>query len=118
MRWNMKRLLLFGLLMVVMAAVGDAQTPQGIARLTMAVAWDLDGEAADADQVVTSVALTDSASFTIAANPDTCRLVDITVTDADSSITAGVLTVTGTGCLGEAKSCSFTFAAGGSGVKA
>jgi hypothetical protein len=41
----------------------------------------------------------------------------MTVTDADSSITAGTITLVGTGCLGEARTCSFVFAAGGSGAK-
>src|SRR5574341_274722 len=65
-----------------------------------------------------SQTLADTTSYTITAQPDTCRVVDITVTDADSSITAGVLTVTGTDCWGDAQTCTFTFAAGGSGVKA
>jgi hypothetical protein len=43
--------------------------------------------------------------------------VDITVTDADASITAGVLTIVGTDCWGAPLTTSFTFAAGGSGVK-
>jgi hypothetical protein len=67
----------------------------------MAVAWDMDGEGADADQVVTSSSAIDDASYTVAANPDACRLLDVTFTDADSSITAGTLTVVGTDCYGD-----------------
>jgi hypothetical protein len=88
-------------------------------QATLAYQWDLDGEAADDDQVVTAAngALTDSKTFTKTADPDTPRLVDITVTDADSSITAGVLTLVGTDSLGYAKTCTHTFTGAGSGVK-
>lgn len=86
-------------------------------RAILAISYDLDGEAADDDQVVASVQLADAGSYTIAANPDICRLVDITITDADSSISAGVLTVTGTDCWGQPLTATFTFVAGGTGVK-
>ena len=110
----MKRL--FAVLVALsVAQLGHAQV--SLARATLATAWDLDGEETDDNQIVTVIALTDAATFTIAADPDVCRLVDITVTDANSSISAGVLTVAGLGCLNETRSCSFTFAAGGSGVK-
>jgi hypothetical protein len=67
--------------------------------------------------VVASVQLADAGNYTIAANPDVCRLVDITITDADSSISAGTLTVVGTDCWDYPMRATFTFAAGGSGVK-
>jgi hypothetical protein len=75
----------------------------------------MDGEAADVDQVITPVAIIDDGSvtgldYTIAAQPDTCRLLDLTLVDTD--LTAGTLTVTGTGCLGEPKVCAFAFTAG------
>jgi hypothetical protein len=93
-------------------------TTTPVARFAiLASNFDLDGEAADADQVVASATLADSTSYTIAANPDVCRLVDVTITDADASITAGVLTVVGTDCWDAPLTASFTFAAGGSGVK-
>ena len=112
----MKRLFLLALAALIPIA-GDAQTR--IDRAVLMAAYDLDGEAADADQIVTAANgdLLDSATFTLTADPDVCRLVDMTVTDANSSISAGVLTVAGTGCLNETRSCTFTFAAGGSGVK-
>ena len=116
----MRRLIFWAVaLALALPIVASAQAPREVVRFTIMSAYDLDGEAADDDQVVVvgNGALTDSKTFTITAQPDVCRLLDITVTDADSSITAGTLTVAGTGCLGEAKSCSFTFAAGGSGVK-
>jgi hypothetical protein len=113
----MRKLFVFAL--VALFPLVAAAQPTEVSRATLATAWDLDGEAADADQVVTAANgdLLDSKTFTITAQPDTCRLVDMTVTDADSSITAGAITLVGTGCLGEARTCSFTFAAGGSGVK-
>ena len=116
----MKRLsVVLAFLLVLVPLVGHAQPPTTVVRTTLFHAYDLDGEAADADQVVTGANgdLTDSKTFTLTADPDVCRLVDMTVTDANSSLSAGVLTVVGTGCLGEARTCTFTFAAGGSGVK-
>jgi hypothetical protein len=112
MRW-----LRFAAVIGLAVVAGSSSAQQSIARATLASAFDLDGEAADADQIVTVATFADSTTFTIAAQPDSCRLVDITVVDANSSIAAGVLTVTGTGCLGDAKVCTFTAAAGGSGVK-
>lgn len=94
-----------------------ASAQVAVERSTLMSAYDLDGEAADDNQIVTSADLDDSNTYTIAAQPDVCRLVDITVTDANSSISAGTITVEGTGCLSEARSCAFTFASGGSGVK-
>lgn len=108
---------LFALLVAVLGLAVLPAHAYDSQRIPLAIAFDLDGEAADADQVVVSATLADSTTFTVAASPDTCRLVDITVTDADSSITAGVLTVTGTDCWGDALVATYTFAAGGSGVK-
>lgn len=107
------------LALAALVAPAHTQTPAPYAArsVLLAYAYDLDGEAADADQVVTVVDLADSTSYTIAANPDVCRLVDITITDADSSISAGVLTVLGTDCWDYPIKATFTFAAGGSGVK-
>lgn len=114
----MKRMILAALGLVLTAALaGQAQAQETLERTPLAIGWDLDGEAADTNQVVESQALTDSAALTVTASPDTCRLVDITVTDADSSITAGTLSVTGTDCWGDALIATYTFAAGGSGVK-
>lgn len=101
--------------LLLFAAPALAQTPFSVQRATLAHAWDMDGEAADDNQVITAVAIVDDGSvtgldYTIAAQPDSCRLLDITV--VDTNLTAGTLTVTGTGCLGEAKSCAFAFTAG------
>src|SRR3990172_2168549 len=109
------KLLAVGLLaLLALPSWGDVTD---VRSAILASAFDLDGEAADADQVVASATLADSTSYTIAANPDVCRLVDITVTDADSGISAGVLTIVGTDCWDDALTATFTFAAGGSGVK-
>jgi len=106
-------LALFGL-----AGPSWAQYPQK--RATLAHQWNLNGESADDDQVVTAATLADSTTFAIAAQPDSCRLIDATVVDADSSTTAGTLTTTGVDCLGYARVCTFDFAVvatRGSGVK-
>lgn len=102
-------------LVALLPLSGSAQTPE-VVRATLMSAFDLDGEAADADQVIVATAMVDNgtsvggADYTIVAQPDSCRLLDITVVDTD--LTAGNLTVTGTGCLGEAKLCTFGFGAG------
>jgi hypothetical protein len=91
-------------------------------RATLAYQWDLDGEAADDNQVIAATALVDNgtsvagANWTILAQPDVCRLLDSTI--VDTNLSAGTLTVTGLGCLGEARVCVFAFTAGDdSGVK-
>ena len=78
-------------------------------RAPLALAFNLNGEAADPDQVVTSAAIADSTNYAIAAQPDTVRLLALTVTDADSSVTAGVVTVTGLDVWGLPKVCTHTF---------
>jgi hypothetical protein len=110
------------LVAAVLPALCAAQSTYPQRRATLAYAWDLDGEAADPDQIVTAANgdLTDTKTFTITAQPDVCRLIDITQTDANSSITAGLLTITGTDCLGYARVCSLDYSVAanrGSGVK-
>lgn len=78
--------------------------------------FDLDGEAADANQVLAPTQVADSTSYTIVAQPDTCRTINITVVDADSSMTVGTFTVDGTDCWGRPQRATFNLA-GGSGVR-
>lgn len=112
----MKKLVLGALALAALLAVPAAHAQVDQDSLTLAYAWDMDGEAADADQVIVATALVDNgtsvggANWTIVAQPDSCRLLDITVVDTDLSV--GTLTVTGTGCLLEARTCSFAFTAG------
>lgn len=116
----MKSRILVLLAAAVLAALpAHAQpAPYSVRQTPLVLSYDLDGEAADDDQVITSTLLLDTRSYTITgAQPDICRLIDITVTDADSSISAGVITVTGTDCWDAPLVATFTFAAGGSGVK-
>lgn len=112
----MKKLILGALaLAALLPMVGHAQEPD-VKYATLAYAWDMDGEAADDNQIVeaaggvivdngTSVA---AANYTITAQPDSCRLIDMTISDTNMGVGAGTITVTGTGCLGEAKSCSWS----------
>ena len=111
----MKKLILGALaLAALLPAAASAQ--EQLKNATLAYAWDMDGEAADADQVIAATALVDNgtsvadANWTIVAQPDTCRLHNLTI--VDTNLTAGTITVAGTGCLGEARTCSFAFAAG------
>jgi hypothetical protein len=126
---KMKRLLLSATVIATLMA-GAMPVPahaQALVRVatetkyvTLAAGFDLDGEAADDNQIVTVVTLADSTTFTIAAQPDSCRLIDMTIVDADSSTTAGTVTFTGTDCFGYARVCQFDFAVAatrGSGVK-
>jgi hypothetical protein len=86
----------------------------------LAYLWDMDGEADDDDQIVLSANLADSTTYGLAAQPDSCRLVVATVTDANSSTTAGTVTISGTDCFGAARVGVFDFAVvatRGSGVK-
>lgn len=114
-----------GLFLLVGGLLCGAATIEAVLErksATLLNAFDLDGEAADADQIVTAANgdLLDSKTFTVTASPDVCRLVDMTVTDANSSITSGVVTIVGTDCLDRATSCTFDFsvvATRGSGVK-
>lgn len=111
-------LLLAVLLAGTAALAQEAGSPaEGPRSLLLARTWDLDGEAADDDQIVTSADAADATTYALAAQPDVCRLVDLTITDANSSITAGVITFTGTDCLGNAIACTHTFTGAGSGVK-
>ena len=67
----------------------------------VAVEFDLDGAQLDADLIVTVVDLTNIA-LTIAAQPDICRRISITIVDTTPSITAGTTTIVGTDCDGDA----------------
>ena len=105
----MKRALMALALLGLFAFPALAETK----HYTVMSAFDLDGEGADPDQVVTlanGVIVDSQAAYTITAQPDVCRLHDITV--VDTNLDAGTLTVTGTGCLSEARVCSFAFTAG------
>lgn len=107
----MRRLLCFALLIPGLAL---GQPPE---RVTMALAHDLDGEGADPDHVMSDTALVDDKlDYTVAASPDVCRLLDVTITDANASITAGNLTVTGMDCFGDALVATYTFDGSGGGT--
>jgi hypothetical protein len=110
----MKKMIL-ALALILSAGLTYAQDVQ---RVPLAIAWDMDELGVDADYNVLATQLTDSKTdYTISAQNEACRINNITVVDADSSVTAGVLTVTGTDCWGDALVCTYTFAAGGSGTK-
>jgi hypothetical protein len=111
----MKKIVLGALaLAALLAPIAHAQPVIDQRAVTLAYAWDMDGEAADADQVVTAVGgvIVDNGTsvggtnYTITAQPDSCRLLDMTIADTD--MTAGTITVTGTGCLDEARVCTFS----------
>jgi hypothetical protein len=111
----MKLRTLFAAAVLLLAAPALAQSPYSARQAILASTFDLDGEAADDNQIVEAVDVEDDKDdYVIAAQPDVCRLIDVTVTDADSSITDGTLTITGTDCWGKALVATYTFAAGGS----
>lgn len=110
----MKKLIL-GVLAVaaLLPVIGHTQEPDYVSG-TLAYAWDMDGEGVDDNQIVEAAGgvIVDNGTsvggvnYTITAQPDSCRLLDMTISDTD--MTAGTITVTGTGCLGEAKTCTWS----------
>jgi hypothetical protein len=112
----MLRNFLLALALVGLVLPVAAQTPARVEQVILATAWDLDGEGADADQVIVATAIVDDgtsvggADWTIVAQPDTCRLLDLTI--VDTNLTAGSITVTGTDCFGEVLVSAFAFTAG------
>lgn len=106
------------LLAAVLVLSASLSAAQDVQRVPLAMAWDMDELGVDADYNVLATQLTDSkADYTISAQNEVCRVNNITVVDGDSSISAGVLTVTGTDCWGDFLACTYTFASGGSGAK-
>jgi hypothetical protein len=117
------RILSVGLALALLlpAYPSRAQSAAAVERLPLMIDFDLDGEAADADQVLDAAGgiMADATDYTaaIVAQPDICRLVDITVNDV-ANITAGTLTIVGTDCLGFVRTCTWAFtAADDDGVK-
>lgn len=99
----------FGVLAALLLLVAPVAA-QDVQRVPLAIGWDLDSESSDPDQIVTAVAITDAQTFTIAAQPDACRVVNLTIVDTNMS--AGVVTVTGLDCWGDALVCTWTATAG------
>lgn len=111
----MKRLILGALAVLALTVPVVADVPVQVESVILATAFDLDGEGADADQVIEAVVIIDDGSvsgadYTIAAQPDTCRLLDLTIVDTDLS--AGSITVTGTDCWGAPLVSAFAFTSG------
>lgn len=101
---------------VVLSGVAGAQTKVQLVsetkRAPLAVGYDLDGEVADPDQLITAalgviVSATDYTA-SIVAQPDTCRLHAITISDTDMGVGEGAITVVGTDCLGYTRTCSWS----------
>lgn len=92
--------------LLLLAAPMYAQDVQQ--TIPLAQAFDLDGEAADADQIVTLAngVITDAKTYTITASPDVCRPITFTLVDTD--MTAGTFTVVGTDCWGDALTCTLS----------
>lgn len=82
----------------------------GLRRVvTLAADYDLDGAAADNDVIVAAVDIEDDKDdYTIAAQPDTPRPLEIVIVDADDSTTC-TATVTGTLADGTVVSASVEF---------
>jgi hypothetical protein len=115
----MKKILsmLFALVGLLAAGPVHAQV-YGEQSYPLSVSWDVDGEAADADQVETVADLSDTTNYLpVVAQPDVCRLIDMTLIDADNSITAGTFTIVGTDCWGDALTAVYTFDGSGAGIK-
>jgi len=110
----MKKPILYALLLAALVSLPAHGQTAGSRTAVLAYSWDMDGEAADDNQIVeaaggvlvdngTSVA---AANYTITAQPDSCRLIDMTISDTD--MTAGTITVNGTDCLGFPRVCTWS----------
>jgi hypothetical protein len=101
--------------LVLSASLSFAQDVQ---LIPLAIAWDMDELGLDVDYNVLASQIVDSKSdYTISAQNEVCRVNTVTIVDADSSITAGVITVTGTDCWGDALVCVTPAITDGSGTK-
>lgn len=116
----MRKRIIAGLIAILaalpMMASAQGTTTPSVKFAILASNFDLDGEAADAAQDLAATQVADSTSYTIAAQPDTCRAINITIVDADSSMTVGTFTVDGTDCWGRPQRATFNMA-GGSGIR-
>ena len=110
----MKKPILYALLLAALVSLPAHGQTAGSRTAVLAYSWDMDGEAADDNQIVeaaggvivdngTSVG---AANYTITAQPDSCRLIDMTISDTD--MTAGTITVNGTDCLGFPRVCTWS----------
>lgn len=112
---NWFKFLGLGLAILLALPVASGAVPTATKAYPLAVAWDMDGEGADADQVLTAAngVLADTMEYfgLISAQPDVCRLIDITVNDV-ANVTAGRLYITGTDCWGDPLVAMFSFTAG------
>lgn len=98
--------------LILSASLSYAQEVQ---RVPLAINWDMDELGLDVDYNVLATQVTDSKSdYTVSAQNNVCRLNTVTIVDADSSISAGTVTITGTDCWGDALVCVVTLAASGS----
>lgn len=113
----MRRIFLALAALTMLVAPAIAQV--NVQRVPLAIAWDLDGLGLDVDYNVLATTVADSKDdYVISAGiNEVCRINNLTLTDADSSITAGVFTITGTDCWGDALVCTYTADASGSGTK-
>lgn len=79
--------------------------------------FDLDGLAAVDTAIFADTNIVASTSYTITAQPDACRALVATVTDANASLVSGTVTVAGTDGNGQVQSATFVLT-GGSGTRA
>ena len=109
----------FGVLAALLLLVAPVAA-QDVQRVPLAIAWDMDGVAADVDFHILATQIADSKSDYVISGGinDVCRLVNLSLVDGNSSVTAGVFTVTGTDCWGDALTCTYTATGAGSGTYA
>jgi hypothetical protein len=106
-----RRVILILLALAAFALPVTADKPERVESILFATTWDMDGEGVDADQVVVAVAIEDSKiDYVIAADPDVCRLLDLTI--VDTNLNSGTLTVIGTDCWDDSLEATFAFTAG------
>ena len=106
----------FGAIAALLLLVAPAMAQDTI-RVPLAIAYDIDELGLDVDYNILATQIADSKSdYVISAQNEVCRINTLSVVDGDGSISAGVFTITGTDCWGDALVCT-ALAAGGSGTR-
>jgi len=113
----MKRTLTILAAVLALLAVAPASRAVSARTIPVILGYDLDGAAAADNAIFADTNLADGGSYTITNQPDTCRALVATVTDANSSITVGSATIEGTDPNGVFQTATFILT-GGSGTKA
>lgn len=102
---------------LLLAAIQTGAQSGNQKTIPVLVGHDLDGAAAADTAIFADTNIADGASYTITNQPDACRALVATITDADTSIAAADATLTGTDGNGAVQTAAIALN-GGSGTRA